>query len=154
MASRRSVSAKTVPEFIAYAKANPGKINMASVGNGTGPHVAGELFKMMTGVSLVHVPYRGGAAALTDLLGGQVQVMFAVMSSSIEYIRAGKLRALAVTTAQRSEAMPDIPTVGDFVPGYEASGLYGIGAPRNTPVEVIDKLNKEIDVCLANPTTK
>jgi tripartite-type tricarboxylate transporter receptor subunit TctC len=149
-----SFPAKTVPEFIAYAKANPGKISMASSGNGTTPHVAGELFKMMTGVSLVHVPYRGAAPALTDLLGGQVQVMFAVTSSSIEYIRAGKLRALAVTTTQRSDALPDIPTVGDFVPGYEASGLYGIGAPRNTPVEVIDKLNNEINACLANPATK
>ena len=116
-----SVPAKTVPEFIAYAKANPGKINMASAGIGTSPHVAGELFKMMTGVDMVHVPYRGAAPALTDLLGGQVQVMFDTMPSSLEYIRAGKLRALAVTTATRSEALPDIPTVGDFVPGYEAS---------------------------------
>ena len=116
-----SVPAKTVPEFIAYAKANPGKINMASAGNGTAPHVAGELFKMMTGVDMVHVPYRGAAPALTDLLGGQVQVMFDTMPASIEHIRAGKLRALAVTTATRSEALPDVPTVGDFVPGYEAS---------------------------------
>ena len=119
-----SVPAKTVPEFIAYAKANPGKINMASAGNGTTPHVAGELFKMMTGVDMVHVPYRGAAPALTDLLGGQVQVMFDTMPSSIEHIRAGKLRALAVTTATRSEVLPDIPTVGDFVPGYEASAWY------------------------------
>ena len=125
-----SVPAKTVPEFIAYAKANPGKINMASAGNGTSAHVAGELFKMMAGVDMVHVPYRGAAPALTDLLGGQVQVMFVDMPSSIEYIRAGKLRALAVTTATRSEALPDIPTVGDFVPGYEASAWYGIGAPK------------------------
>ena len=128
-----SVPAKTVPEFIAYAKANPGKINMASAGIGTPHHVAGELFKMMAGVDMVHVPYRGEAPALTDLLGGQVQVMFAAMPASIEYIRAGKLRALAVTTATRSEVLPDIPTVGDFVPGYEASGWYGVGAPKNTP---------------------
>ena len=119
-----SVPAKTVPEFIAYAKANPGKINMASAGIGTAPHVSGELFKMMTGVDMVHVPYRGAAPALTDLLGGQVQVMFGTMPASIEYIRAGKLRALAVTTATRSEALPDIPTVGDFVPGYEASSVW------------------------------
>ena len=140
-----SVPAKTVPEFIAYAKANPGKINMASAGNGTHRHVAGELFKMMTGVDMVHVPYRGAAPALTDLLGGQVQVMFDDMPSSIEHIRAGKLRALAVTTATRSEALPDMPTVGEFVPGYEASAWYGVGAPRNTPAEIIDKLNKEIN---------
>ena len=140
-----SVPAKTVPEFIAYAKANPGKVNMASAGIGTSHHVSGELFKMMTGVDMVHVPYRGAAPALTDLLGGQVQVMFDVMASSIEYIRAGKLRALAVTTATRSEALPDIPTVGEFVPGYEASGWFGIGAPKNTPAEIIDKLNKEIN---------
>ena len=149
-----SVPAKTVPEFIAYAKANPGKINMASAGIGTAPHVSGELFKMMTGVDMVHVPYRGGAPALTDLLGGQVQVMFATMPASIEYIRAGKLRALAVTTATRSEALPDIPTVGEFVPGYEASAWYGIGAPKNTPAEIIDKLNKEINAGLADPKMK
>ena len=150
-----SVPAKTVPEFIAYAKANPGKINMASPGNGTSPHVAGELFKMMAGVDMVHVPYRGGAPALTDLLGGQVQVMFSVtMSASIEHIRAGKLRALAVTTATRSEALPDIPTVGDFVPGYEASSWFGIGAPKNTPAEIVDKLNKEINAGLADPKIK
>ena len=149
-----SVPAKTVPEFIAYAKANPGKINMASAGNGTTPHVAGELFKMMTGVDMVHVPYRGAAPALTDLLGGQVQVMFDTMPSSIEHIRAGKLRALAVTTATRSEALPDIPTVGDFVPGYEASAWYGVGAPKNTPAEIVDKLNKEINAGLADPKMK
>ena len=149
-----SVPAKTVPEFIAYAKANPGKINMASAGNGTAAHVAGELFKMMTGVNMVHVPYRGAAPALTDLLGGQVQVMFDTMPASIEYIRAGKLRALAVTTATRSEALPDVPTVGEFVPGYEASAWYGIGAPRNTPAEIIDKLNKEINAGLADPKMK
>ena len=125
-----SFPAKTVPEFIAYAKANPGKLNMASAGNGTAPHVSGELFKMMTGINMVHVPYRGAAPALTDLLGGQVQVMFAPMPASIEHIRAGKLRALAVTTATRSEALPDVPTVGEFVPGYEASAWIGIGAPQ------------------------
>ena len=149
-----SVPAKTVPEFIAYAKANPGKINMASAGIGAAPHVSGELFKMMTGVDMVHVPYRGAAPALTDLLGGQVQVMFDTMPSSIEYIRAGKLRALAVTTATRSEALPDIPTVGDFVPGYEASAWYGVGAPKNTPAEIVDKLNKEINAGLADPKMK
>ena len=125
-----SFPAKTVAEFIAYAKANPGKINMASAGNGSGQHISGELFKMMTGVNMVHVPYRGDAPALTDLLGGQVQVMFDIMPNSIEYIRAGKLRALAVTTATRSEVLPDIPTVGDFVPGYEASTWYGSGRPQ------------------------
>ena len=149
-----SVPAKTVPEFIAYAKANPGKINMASAGNGSPSHVAGELFKMMAGVNMVHVPYRGAAPALTDLLGGQVQVMFATMPSSIEYIRAGKLRALAVTTATRSEALPDIPTVGEFVPGYEASAWFGVGAPKNTPAEIVDKLNKEINAGLADPKIK
>ena len=127
---------------------------MASAGNGTRPHVAGELFKMMAGVDMVHVPYRGAAPALTDLLGGQVQVMFATMPASIEYIRAGKLRALAVTTATRSEALPDMPTVGEFVPGYEASTWYGIGAPKNTPAEIIDKLNKEINAALADPKIK
>ena len=149
-----SVPAKTVPEFIAYAKANPGKINMASAGIGTAPHVTGELFKMMAGVDMVHVPYRGAAPALTDLLGGQVQVMFATTVSSIEYIRAGRLRALAVTTATRSEALPDIPTVGEFVPGYEASDWYGVGAPKNTPAEIVDKLNKEINAGLADPKMK
>ena len=149
-----SVPAKTVPEFIAYAKANPGKVNMASAGNGTAPHVAGELFKMMTGVNMVHVPYRGDAPALTDLLGGQVQVDVPHPVSSIEYIRAGKLRALAVTTATRSEALPDIPTVGEFVPGYEASAWYGLGAPKNTPAEIVDKLNKEINAALADPKIK
>jgi tripartite-type tricarboxylate transporter receptor subunit TctC len=149
-----SVPAKTIPEFIAYAKANPGKINMASGGVGGPSHVSGELFNMMAGVNMIHVPYRGVAPALTDLLGGQVQVTFATMPSSIEYIRAGKVRALAVTTATRSEALPDIPTVTDFVPGYEASAWYGIGAPRNTPVEVIDKLNREINAGLADPRMK
>jgi len=149
-----SVPAKTVPEFIAYAKANSGKINMASAGNGSVQHVSGELFKMMTGVSLVHVPYRGGAPALTDLIGGQVQVMFDALTNSIEYIKAGKLRALAVTTATRSEALPDLPTVGDFVPGYETSSWSGIGTPRNTSTEIIDKLNKEINAALADPKIK
>jgi tripartite-type tricarboxylate transporter receptor subunit TctC len=154
MVVNTSVPAKTVPEFIAYAKANPGKINMASSGNGTSVHVAGELFKMMTGVKMAHVPYRGAAPAVTDLLGGQVQVMFASMPSSIEYIRAGKLRALAVTTATRSAALPDVATVGDFVPGYEASSVYGIGAPRATPADVVDKLNKEVNAILADPKAK
>ena len=149
-----SVPAKTVPEFIAYAKANPGKVTMASSGIGTPPLVAGELFKMMAEVNLVHVPYRGSGPALVDLLAGQVQVSFPSMTSSIGYIRAGTLRALAVTTAERSDALPDIPTVGEFVPGYEASAWYGIGAPRNTPVEVIDKLNKEFNAGLADPKIK
>jgi tripartite-type tricarboxylate transporter receptor subunit TctC len=146
-----SVPAKTVPEFIAYAKANPGKINMASAGNGSVVHIAGELFKMMAGVDMVHVPYKGGGPGVTDLLGGQVQVMFATAPSSIEFVRAGKLRALAVTTATRLAALPDIATVGEFVPGYEASGFYGLGAPKNTPLEIIDKLNKEINASLADP---
>jgi tripartite-type tricarboxylate transporter receptor subunit TctC len=145
-----SLPAKTVPEFIAYAKANPGKINMASLGNGTVPHVAGELFKMMAGVDMVHVPYRGAPPALTDLLGGQVQVYFATTTISIEHVRTGKLRALAVTTAKRSEALPDTPTVGDFLPGFEASVWFGIGAPRNTPNEIVDKLNHEINAGLAD----
>jgi tripartite-type tricarboxylate transporter receptor subunit TctC len=149
-----SVPAKTVAEFIAYATANPGKLNMASNGIGAGTHLAGELFKMMAGVNLVHVPYRGAAASYTDLLSGQVQVMFAAMSSSIEHIRVGKLRPLAVTTAIRSETMPDIPSVGDFVPGYEASGWSGVGAPKNTPAEIIDKLNREINASLADPKIK
>jgi tripartite-type tricarboxylate transporter receptor subunit TctC len=148
------VPARTVPEFIAYAKANPGKINMASPGNGTAGHVAGELFKMMTGVNMLHVPYRGTPQAITDLLGGQMQVTFDPVISSIEHIRAGKLRALAVTTATRSEALPDIPTVADFVPGYEATQWNGIGAPRNTPAEIVDKLNKEFNAVLADPGIK
>ena len=149
-----SVPAKTVPEFIAYAKANPGKLNMASAGNGSTPHVSGELFKMMTGVNMVHVPYRGAALALTDLIGGQVQVMFENPLSSIEFIRTGKLRPLAVTTATRSEVLPDLPTVSDFVPGYEASGWFGVGVPKGTPDEIIDKLNKEINAILAGPKAK
>jgi tripartite-type tricarboxylate transporter receptor subunit TctC len=149
-----SFPAKTVPEFIAYAKANPGKINMATAGLGTNQHIYGELFKVMAGVDLVPVHYRGSPPALTDLLGGQVQVIFDVLLSSITYIKAGKLRALAVTTATRSAALPDIPTVGEFVPGYEASGWQGIGAPRNTPAEIVDKLNREINAGLADPTMK
>jgi tripartite-type tricarboxylate transporter receptor subunit TctC len=145
-----SVPVKTVPEFIAYAKANPGKINMASGGTGTSIHVAGELFKMMAGVNLVHVPYRGSAPALTDMISGQVQVMFDVLTSSIGHIRSGALRALAVTTATRSSALPDLATVGDFLPGYEASAWYGIAAPRNTPSEVVAKLNNGINAGLAN----
>jgi tripartite-type tricarboxylate transporter receptor subunit TctC len=146
-----SLPAKTVPDFIAYAKANPGRVNMASAGTGAPSHVSGELFKMMAGVNMVHVPYRGGGPAVTDLLGGQVQVMFVPPPTSIEHIRSGKLRALAVTTATRSEALPDIPTVAEFVPGYEASNWYGVGAPKGTPAEIIDKLNKEINACLADP---
>ena len=149
-----SVPARTIPELIAYAKANPGRVNMASGGNGTSAHVAGELFKLMTGVDLVHVPYRGAGAALPDLLGGQVQVMFGTMPSSIEYIRAGHVRARAVTTEARSDVLPDLPTVGDSVPGYEASSWYGIGAPRNTPPEIIDRLNKAINAGLADPKIK
>jgi tripartite-type tricarboxylate transporter receptor subunit TctC len=146
-----SVPAKTLPEFIAYAKANPGKINMASGGNGTGQHVAGELFKMMTGINMVHVPYRGVGPAVTDLLAGQVQIIFDTVSASIGHITASKLRALAVTAATRSQALPDVPTVGEFVSGYEASIFHAIGAPRNTPVKIIDKLNKEINAVLAEP---
>ena len=149
-----SFPAKTVPEFIAYAKANPGKISMASSGTGTAPHVAGELFKMMTGVDMVHVPYRGGGPALTDLLGGQVQVAFMGSVASIDYIRTGKLRPLAVTTARRSEALPNIPTVSDFVPGYESSAWFGVGAPRGTPAEIVDRLNRETNAALADPKMK
>jgi tripartite-type tricarboxylate transporter receptor subunit TctC len=148
------VPTSTVPEFIAYAKANPGRINMASAGNGSTSHLAGELFKMMTGVNMVHVPYRGGGPALTDLLAGQVQVFLPPMVVPIAQVKAGKLRALAVTTATRSEALPDIPTVGEFVPGYEASVWFGLGAPRNTPAEIIDKLNSEINAALADPKIK
>jgi len=149
-----SVPAKTVPEFIAYAKANPGKINLGSPGIGTPGHVDGELFKMMAGVDLVHVPYRGGGPVMTDLLGGQVQILFGSTSLTIEQIRAGKLRPLAVTTATRWEGLPDIPTVNDFVSGYEASAVSGLGAPRNTPAEIIDTLNKEINAALADPNMK
>ena len=149
-----SVPANTVPEFIAYAKANPGKVNMASAGTGGGTHLAGELFKIMAGVNLMHVPYRSNGYALTALLGGQVDVLFPSLPSSIEYIRTGKLRGLAVTIAMRSEALSDLPTVGEFVPGYEISAWYGVGAPKGTPAEVIDKLNREINVILADPNAK
>ena len=149
-----SVPAKTVPEFIAYAKANPGKISMASGGIGSSPHVAGELFKMMTGVDMLHVPYRGVAPATTDLLAGQVQVLFDTVPASIANIRAGKLRALAVTTKTRSEALPDVPAMAEFLPGYEASSFHGIAAPKGTPAEIIDKLNKEINAALAGPKLK
>ena len=149
-----SVPAKSVPEFIAYAKANPGRITFGSAGIGGSNHLAGELFKFMAGVNMVHVPYRGIAPALNDLLGGQVQVTFASMPSSIEYISAGRLRALAVTTVSRAEALQDIPTVGEFVPGYEASAWFGIGAPKATPAEIIEKLNKEVNAALADPRMK
>ena len=147
-----SFPTKTLPEFIAYAKANPGKINMASAGNGSVPHVAGELFKMMTGVEMLHVPYRG--SYFSDLLGGQVQVVFTPLPAAMGYIRAGTLRALAVTTATRSDALSGIPTVGDFVPGYEASSWQGVGAPESTPAEIIDKLNREINSVVADPKMK
>ena len=149
-----SVPTATVAEFISYAKANPDKVNMASAGNGSAPHMAGELFKTMAGVNLVHVPYRGQGPALTDLLGGQVQVLFAATPGTTEYITTGKLRALAVTSASRAEMLPELKTVADFVPGYEASQWYGIGAPRNTPVEIVDKLNKEINAAIADPGMK
>ncbi len=146
-----SFPAKSVPEFIAYAKANPGKINMASGGAGGPDHASAELFKMMAGVGMTHVPYRGLAPALSDLIGEQVQVIFSTVPAAIEYIKAGRLRALAVTTATRSELLPDIPILGDFVPGYEASQWYGIGVPKNTPAAIVDKLNKEINAALADP---
>ncbi len=147
-----SIPAKTVPEFIAYAKANPGKINMASPGNGTLPHLCGELFKMITGVDMIHVPYR--SSILPDLLSGQVQVTFDGIAAAIEYVRLGKLRALAVTTATRQEVLPDIPTIGESVPGYEASGWWGIGAPKSTPAPIIEMLNKEINAVIADPNVK
>jgi len=149
-----SLPTKTGPEFVAYAKANPGRISMASAGVGSGPHVSGELFKMMAGVDMLHVPYRGDAPALTDLLGGQVQVYFSGVAATLEHIRTGKLRPLAVTTASRSEALPDVQSVADFVPGYEASVLFGVGAPRNTPTEIVERLNKEINAGLADPKVK
>jgi tripartite-type tricarboxylate transporter receptor subunit TctC len=149
-----SLPVATVPEFIAYAKANPGKLNMASSGVGSTIHVAGELFKMMAGVDMVHVPYRGGAAALLDMVSGRDQVMFDNLPTSIEFIKAGKLRALAVTTAKRSEVFPDLPTIGDYVPGYEASAWYGLGAPKGTPGEIIDILNKAVNASLAEPKAK
>jgi tripartite-type tricarboxylate transporter receptor subunit TctC len=145
-----SLPAKTVPEFIAYAKANPGKINMASSGVGATPHVTGELFKMMAGVDLTHVPYRGSAPALTDLLGGQVQVMFDFIPSSIEYIRSGKLRGLGVTATARADTLPELPTVAEFVPGYEANGWFGLGASKNTPAGIIDAINKQTNAILAD----
>jgi tripartite-type tricarboxylate transporter receptor subunit TctC len=149
-----AVPAKTVPEFIAYAKASPGKINMASGGIGSTPHLAGELFKMMAGVDLVHVPYRGDAPALIDMIGGRVQVMFDLISASIGFIKSGKLRALAVTSAARSPALPDLPTVGDFLPGYEATSFQGLGAPKNTPADIIEKLNKETNAAMADASFK
>ncbi len=149
-----SVPVRTVPEFIAYAKANPGKLNMASAGSGSVQQVAGELFKMMTGIDMVHVPYKGAGPALVDLLGGQVQVMFDTTPGSIEHIKAGQLRALAITTASRSDVLPELPPVGDFVPGYEASQWYGLGAPKTTPVDVIDRLNKAVNAALADPKTR
>ena len=148
------VPAKTLADFISYAKVNPGKLTMASAGNGTPQHVSGELFKMMAGVNMLHVPYRGSAPALTDLIGGQVQMMIDAMPSSIEHIRAGKLRALAVTTASRSAALPDIPSLGEFLPGYEASSWYGFGAPRQTPADIVFQLNKEINAGLSDPKIK
>lgn len=149
-----SLPTQTVPEFIAYAKANPGKLNMATAGNGSTPHIFGELFKMMAGVNLTPVPYRGGGPALVDLIDGQVQVMFEPILSSIAYVRAGKLRALAVTSATRAAALPDVPTVGEFVPGYEATAWFGLGAPRNTPTEIIDQLNRETNAGFTDPATK
>ncbi len=149
-----AVPVKTVPELIAYAKANAGKINMASFGTGTSSHLSGELFKMMTGVEMLHVPYRGSAPMLIDLLSGQVQVAFDNLPASIEHIRAGKLRPLAVTTTTRSQALPDIPSLGEILPGFEASAWIGVAAPKNTPAEIIDKLNKEINAALADPKVK
>jgi tripartite-type tricarboxylate transporter receptor subunit TctC len=149
-----SFPARTVPEFIAYAKANPGRINMASAGIGNATHMAGELLMMMTGIKLTHVPYRGGAPAVTDLVGGQVQLYFDGISGSLEYVRTGKLRALAVTSASRADVLPDVPSLGEFVPGYETSGWYGIGAPRGTPVEILDKLHQEINEGLADARLK
>jgi tripartite-type tricarboxylate transporter receptor subunit TctC len=151
MVVNSSFPAKTIPEFIAYAKDNPGKINMASPGIGSISHIAGELFKAMTGVNMIHVPYRGGAPATTDLLGGQVQVFFATLPVAGEYIKAGKLRALAVSSATGVEVLPDVPTMGEFVPGYDANSWYGVVAPKKTPVEIIDRLNREINTSLADP---
>ena len=148
------VPVKTIPELIAYAKANPGKLNMASSGNGSTIHMSGELFKMMTGVNMIHVPYRGGALALTDMIGGQVQVMFDNIPTAMEHVKSGKLRGLAVTGAARSEMLPDLPTVADFLPGYEATSWYGLGAPKGTPAEIVEKLNREVNAILAEPKTK
>src|SRR5215510_8736593 len=149
-----SLPVSTVPEFIAYAKANPDRINMGSAGTGSSNHLSGELFKLLTGVKMVHVPYRGAAPALTDLIGGQVQVLFPAVTSSIDHIKTGKMRALAVTTAERSEALPDLPPLGEFVPGYEASNWWGIGAPKKTPTAIVDKLNQEINAALVDPKIK
>jgi tripartite-type tricarboxylate transporter receptor subunit TctC len=149
-----SVPATSVAEFIAYAKANPEKVNMASAGNGSAPHMAGELFEMMAGVNLVHVPYRGQGPALSDLLGGQVQVLFAATPGTTDYIATGKLRALAITTAARAKVLPELPTIGDFVPGYEASQWYGISAPKNTPADIVGRLNREINAGIADPAMK
>jgi tripartite-type tricarboxylate transporter receptor subunit TctC len=154
MTVAKEVPAKTVAEFIAYVKANPGKVNMASSGNGTSVHLSGEMFMMMSGTKMQHVPYRGAAPAITDMLGGQVQLIFDNMPSIIQHIRAGSLRALAVTTTERSALLPDVPVLADAVPGYEASALFGMGAPKNTPKEIIEKLNKEINAVLAEPATK
>jgi len=151
---RPSFPAKTVPEFIAFAKANPRKVSMASAGIGTPSHMSGELFKMMAGIEMVHVPYRGAGQALVDLLGGQVQVFFSSLPSSTAYVRTGDLRALGVTTATRSETLPDVPAIGDFLPGYEASGITGLGAPKNTPADIIETLNKEVNAGLADPKFK
>jgi tripartite-type tricarboxylate transporter receptor subunit TctC len=149
-----SVPVHTVPEFIAYAKANPGRLNMASAGNGTSSHLSGELFKIMTGIDILHVPYRGAAAALTDLIAARVQVYFDLMPNSIAHVRSGKVRPLAITTATRSGALPDLPSVGDFVPGYEVNTWFGVGAPRGTPADIVDKLNEEINAALADPQMK
>jgi tripartite-type tricarboxylate transporter receptor subunit TctC len=149
-----SVPVNSIPELIAYAKANPGKLNMASSGNGSTIHMSGELFKMMTGVNMIHVPYRGGALALTDMIGGQVQIMFDNIPTAMEFVRSGKLRGLAVTGATRSETLPDLPTVADFLPGYEATSWYGLGAPKGTPPEIVDKLNREVNAILADPKAK
>jgi tripartite-type tricarboxylate transporter receptor subunit TctC len=149
-----SVPAKTIPEFIAYAKANPGKINMASAGIGNTTHVVGELFMMLTGTKFTHVPYRGGAPAVTDLIGGQVQLYFDGVSGSLDHVRSGRTRALGVTTAQRADVLPDVPSIGEFVPGYEANGWYGVGVPRNVPPEIVDRLNREINASLADPKLK
>src|SRR5207342_908298 len=154
MTVNKDVPAKNVAEFIAYAKANPGKINMASSGNGTSVHLSGEMFMAMTGVKMQHVPYRGAAPAITDMLGGQVEVIFDNMPSIIQHIRSGALRALAVTTATRSPQLPEVPTVAETVPGYEASALFGVGAPKKTSPEIIEKLNKEINAVLAEPEMK
>jgi tripartite-type tricarboxylate transporter receptor subunit TctC len=154
MTVNKDVTAKTVAEFIAYVKANPGRVNMASSGNGTSVHLSGEMFMAMSGAKMQHVPYRGAAPAITDMLGGQVQVIFDNMPSIIQHIRSGSLRALAVTTAERSPQLPDVPTVAETVPGYEASALFGMGAPKNTPKEIVEKLNKEINAILAEPEMK